>query len=108
MPPKAVCTPRVVQRGVPDFLRDMKADYQAHIAHVFILHGNVYDAVDNAANDLSIKLVLAAHYDDNIQKALNPNAAGNNKDTGLQATSRALSQKTRIIAFYNTSGGLEF
>ena len=108
MPPKAtVKSPRVVQRGVPDFDRLITDDYQAQISHVFILHGNIYDFVDNAGNDLPIRKVLASCYDDNIQKSLNPNAVSDNKEAGIQSV-RRVSQKTRIMAFYNTSTGLDF
>src|ERR1017187_4786892 len=83
MPPKAtVKSPRVVQRGVPDFVRIITDDYQAQISHVFILHGNIYDLVYNAGNDLPIRKVLASCYDDNIQKSLNPNAVSDNKEAG--------------------------
>ena len=108
MPPKVtIKSPRVVQRGVPDFVRGITDDYQAQIAHVFILHGNIYDFVDNAGNDLPIRKVLASCYDDNIQKSLNPNAVTDNKEAGIQSA-RRVSQKTRIMAFYNTSTGLDF
>jgi hypothetical protein len=92
---------------VPDFVRGITDDYQAQIAHVFILHGNIYDFVDNAGNDLPIRKVLASCYDDNIQKSLNPNAVTDNKEAGIQSA-RRVSQKTRIMAFYNTSTGLDF
>jgi len=63
--------------------------------------------VDNAGNDLPIRKVLASCYDDNIQKSLNPNAVSDNKEAGIQSV-RRVSQKTRIMAFYNTSTGLDF
>ena len=106
-PKAAVKSHRVVQRGVPDFVGLITADYQAQISHTFILHGNIYDFVDNAGNDLPIRKVLASCYDDNIQKSLNPNAVSDNKEAGVQSA-RRVSQKTRIMAFYNTSTGLDF
>lgn len=105
MPPTKVSK---VVRGVPDFVQKIKDDYQAQIAHVFILNGNIYDFVDNGGNDLGIKKVLAANFDDNIGRGLNPNAKVDNNETGVQPEDKRNSPKTRIMAFYNTSTGLEF
>ena len=108
MPPKAASKgPRLVRRGMPDFIAKIKDDYQAQIAHVFVLHGNIYDYVDNAGNDLTIKRVLASWFDDNINTSLNPNASSSNQETGIQSQ-RRVSQKTCVMAFYNSSSGLEF
>jgi hypothetical protein len=108
MPPVAVKSTRVVQRGIPDFVQAINDDYQAQISHTFILHGNIYDFVDNKGNDLSLRKVLAASMDDNIRKGLNPAATCNNQDGGVQTANRRTSPKTRILAFYNTSTGLDF
>ena len=105
MPPSATA---VIQRSVPDFVKNINDDYLAQVSHVFILHGNIYDFVDNAGNNLGIQEVLASCYDTNIQRSLNPNAATSNDENGVQSVSAAASRKTRIMAFYNSSTGLVF
>jgi len=96
----------LMQTAPPPFVRAINDDYLAQVAHVFCLTGNIYDFVDNTGRDLGINKVLAIWYDDNVQADLG-NAKAKHKDAGLQDSSKT-SQKTRIVAFYNTSAGLDF
>ena len=109
MPPKAtVKSPRAAANAACLTLSgSSRTTTRRRFPNVSILHGNIYDFVDNAGNDLPIRKVLASCYDDNIQKSLNPNAVPDNKEAGIQSV-RRVSQKTRIMAFYNTSTGLDF
>jgi transitional endoplasmic reticulum ATPase len=108
MPPRTTRPTRVIQRGEPDFIRAIKDDYQAQISHLFLLYGNIYDFVDNAGSNLGIKKVLACNFDDNIQRGLNPDARPDSQEIGVQQTNARVSEKVRVMAFYNTSQGLEF
>jgi ATP-dependent 26S proteasome regulatory subunit len=105
-----VTTPAVIdgttQAIMPPFIRAINDDYLAQVAHTFCLTGNIYDFVDNSGTDLGINKVLAIWYDDNIQADLG-GAKAKHKDAGVQDSAKT-SQKTRIVAFYNTSAGLEF
>ena len=96
------------QQNVPEFVKAINADYQAQISHTFILHGNIYDFCDNGGGDpLSLKKVLTTCYDDHIQSGLGKKETSDTAEAGLQSKSTQ-SKKTRIVAFYNLSSGLEF
>jgi len=96
-----------MQAPKPPFVRAMDDDYQAQVAHTFCLTGNIYDYVDNSGRDLTIKKVMATWYDDNIDGDLGGGAKTTQKDAGVQHNGK-VSPRTRIVAFYNTSAGLEF
>ena len=94
------------QETRPAFIRAMDDDYQAQVAHAFCLTGNIYDFVDNSGIARSIKKVLTACYDDNVRAELGSKKS-KPKDAGVQGDGKT-SARTRIVAFYNTSSGLEF
>jgi len=99
--------PLAGQKSVlPDFIHNINADYKAQVAHVFEVHNNIYDFVDNSAGDLGIEQVLASSYDDNVQDDLQSEAKKDNSDTGLEEDNNN-SKKIRIVAFY-TGRGLDF
>lgn len=94
--------------SVPDFIRAMNNDYRSQIAHVFIVHGNIYDFVDNTGRDLSMKQIFSIHYDDGFQKDASEESVRDKKDSGLQDSSKQNVKITRVLATYNMSNGLEF
>ena len=117
MAPKVKNSQEVSSSTVPLFVQQINSDYGSKISHTFILHGNIYDYVDNAGNDLNIKKVLCSCYDDNI---IDINSKGKKKketseqeessgvsDPGLQSSLIPRSEKKRIIVFYNSALGTE-
>lgn len=97
----------VAAKEPPAFLRNILNDYVSRVSHVFILHGEIYDFVDNSGYDQKLRELLSVHLDDNKQKALNPNYKEESSVTGLNQG--AVGPKThRMVAFYNSSSGLTF
>ena len=94
----------VSENTTPDFIQAINNDYKSQIAHVFILHGNVYDYCDNTGRDLSVKQVFGTAYDDNLQK----DAANDERLTLQPGDSKNPAKVTRILATYNMSQGLDF
>src|ERR1035441_11022159 len=45
--------PVSAKNQVPDFITAINADYRSQIAHVFLLHGDIYDYCDNTGRDLT-------------------------------------------------------
>jgi len=98
--------PKPVETALPDFIQAINDDYKSQVAHVFLLHGNIYDFCDNSGKDLTVKQVFTAAYDDNFQKDL----AVAVKDTGNGLTDGddTVAKLTRILITYNISQGLEY
>lgn len=97
-----------VANEIPDFIKSINNDYRSQIAHMFILHGNVYDFCDNAGKDLTIKQVFSLTYDDAFQKDASEEAQLDKKEAGLQTGGTTAAKITRVLATYNMSNGLEF
>ncbi len=97
----------VTQTEMPDFIQAINDDYKSQVAHVFLLHGNIYDFCDNSGKDLTVKQVFTTFCDDNFQKdnAKPADKAGSGLDDGETA---AVGKLTRILVTYNLSQGLEF
>jgi hypothetical protein len=76
----------------PYFIQEMNNDYVAGISHMFILHGNIYDNIDNNGIDMPLNTILSAFYDDNVN--------GSNK--------QELNINKRIVIFYNIAQGMHF
>jgi SpoVK/Ycf46/Vps4 family AAA+-type ATPase/intein/homing endonuclease len=98
----------VTETKVPDFVASINNDYRSQIAHVFILHGNIYDYCDNTGRDLTVKQVFGTAYDDNLQKDVSSEAALDKTAPGLQTSDSKGVKVTRILATYNISQGLDF
>ena len=92
---------------MPDFIQAINDDYKSQVAHVFLLHGNIYDFCDNSGKDLTVKQVFSRFYDDNFLKDTDPDGgdSGNNLGENDQAAPTSM---TRILVTYNLSQGLEF
>jgi ATP-dependent 26S proteasome regulatory subunit len=95
-------------KQLPDFIQAINNDYKAQISHVFILHGNIYDFVDNESGNSTIRDILAVAYDDNYSKALTGNTLPKVTANGLVSSNTKDSDKLRIMAFFNISQGLIF
>lgn len=97
----------ITQTEMPDFIQAINDDYKSQVAHVFLLHGNIYDFCDNSGKDLTVKQVFTTFCDDNFQKdnAKPADKAGSGLDDGETA---AVGKLTRILVTYNLSQGLEF
>jgi ATP-dependent 26S proteasome regulatory subunit len=110
MAPKVKNSQEVSSSTVPLFVQQINSDYGSKISHTFILHGNIYDYVDNGGNDLNIKTVLSSCYDDNVI-TLNSRGIKSVKkevvEPGLQSSLLPRSEKTRIIVFFNSALGTE-
>jgi transitional endoplasmic reticulum ATPase len=104
----AKATTATTVSSVPDFITAINNDYRSQIAHVFAVHGNIYDFCDNTGKDLTVKQVFSAAYDDNFQKEVSEEAARDRKTTGLAAASQNVAPVTRILVTYDLSHGLEF
>ena len=92
---------------LPDFIQSINDDYKSQVAHVFLLHGNIYDFCDNSGKDLTVKQVFTAAYDDNFQKDLT-NASSQDKSGNGLGDEEATAKLTRILVTYNISQGLEY
>src|ERR1039458_2460352 len=99
--------PVSAKNQVPDFITAINADYRSQIAHVFLLHGDIYDYCDNTGRDLTVKQVFSTAYDDNFQKDLTDAAILDKSSPGLQTTDQKTAKVTRILATYNMSQGLD-
>jgi ATP-dependent 26S proteasome regulatory subunit len=95
---------QIVSKKLPEFVQAINNDYKSQISHTFILHGNIYDFIDNESANSSIKDILAAAYDDNISKQVSTTVNA----SSLNSSNNTSSDKTRIMAYYNISQGLKF
>jgi ATP-dependent 26S proteasome regulatory subunit len=92
---------------VPDFITAINNDYRSQISHVFLLHGNIYDFVENTGSDSLIEKVFCGVSDDEfIKDAIEADL--DRKDRGVSAANTGPSHVRRILATYNMSQGLEF
>lgn len=96
-----------VNNKMPDFITSINNDYRSQVAHCFILHGNIYDYVDNSGGDLTIRKVFNSAYDDAFQNDASDEANLDRKNRGLQDVGKKTEKVTRVIANYNMSQGLE-
>jgi ATP-dependent 26S proteasome regulatory subunit len=97
-----------VGKQLPDFIQAINNDYRAQVSHVFVLHGNIYDFVDNESANSSIRDILAVSYDDNYSKELTGNKLPKVTANGLVSGNTKDSDKIRIMAYFNISQGLVF
>jgi hypothetical protein len=105
-----MATNQLVPAGkqLPDFIQAINNDYRAQVSHVFVLHGNIYDFVDNESANSSIRDILAVSYDDNYSKELTGNKLPKVTANGLVSGNTKDSDKIRIMAYFNISQGLVF
>jgi ATP-dependent 26S proteasome regulatory subunit len=110
MPPKSASTVKASPSAAqvipqPDFIQSINADYKSQIAHVFLLHGNIYDYCDSSGKDQTIKQVFVSAYDDNFQKEAIGTDSG---PTGITEAGSDTNKPTRLLVTYNISQGLEY
>ncbi len=99
-------TPKAVPQEIdlPDFIQAINNDYKSQLAHVFLLHGNIYDFCDNSGKDQTVKQMFISAFDDNFQKSL----VGENSDRVDLKGENVSSKTTRILVTYNLSQGLDY
>ena len=104
----AAVTKTPATSNLPDFIQAINNDYKAQISHVFILHGNIYDFIDNRGSNTIIKDVLSVAYDDHQAKAATGTTAARTDSVSLTSANSRDSDKIRIAAFFSISHGLTF
>lgn len=78
------------------------------MAHVFVVHGNIYDFSDNTGNRNGIVKTMASIYDTQVRQDLGGTEDSSSRGLGTQAETEANRTTDKVMARFTMSQGLEF